>query len=370
LEDQSLNDLFNNLKNYGAEVKSSSFTSPTKKNIAFVSSQNTDSTNELVSAVSSVTAASTKVLVSTLPNVNNLSDAVIYSFFSSQSNNSQLDNDDLKQINADDLKEMDLKWQMVMLTMRSMRFLQRIGRNLGANGTTSIGFDMSKTSASTYSGFTPEHMRKLLSVINGSPSSSTHANMASWASFFNGANHHLTMSTICMFNFVDITSLNITICHPNGTLATAYKLLSLDTRYIFFSRDVKIYETIFPFKMKSGSTESVDVDYAIDTEHLTLFDNQTSQSPNDDGRATPVEDGNNYVPWSSRLLHFAKSKPNGKLIVNFISNGPFLKRMIVEPGDPDRKTHVAEDFHEQTDEELTKKKQSRLKLMIKLFGLF
>nr|GFC96993.1 hypothetical protein [Tanacetum cinerariifolium] len=61
-----------------------------------------------------------------------------------QSNNSQLDNDDLKQINADDLKEMDLKWQMVMLTMRSMRFLQRIGRNLGANGTTSIGFDMSK----------------------------------------------------------------------------------------------------------------------------------------------------------------------------------------------------------------------------------
>nr|GFB69390.1 hypothetical protein [Tanacetum cinerariifolium]GFB69414.1 hypothetical protein [Tanacetum cinerariifolium] len=39
---------------------------------------------------------------------------------------------------------MDLKWQMVMLTMRAMRFLQRIGRNLGANGTTSIGFDMSK----------------------------------------------------------------------------------------------------------------------------------------------------------------------------------------------------------------------------------
>nr|GEX98105.1 hypothetical protein [Tanacetum cinerariifolium] len=38
------------------------------------------------------------------------------------------------------------------------------------------------------------------------------------------------------------------------------------------------------------STESVDADYAIDTEHLTLFDNQTSRSTNDDGRATPVED--------------------------------------------------------------------------------
>nr|GFB01075.1 ribonuclease H-like domain-containing protein [Tanacetum cinerariifolium] len=47
-------------------------------------------------------------------------------------------------IDADDLEEMDLKWQMAMLTMREKRFLQRTGRNLGANGTTSIGFDMSK----------------------------------------------------------------------------------------------------------------------------------------------------------------------------------------------------------------------------------
>nr|GEX10262.1 hypothetical protein [Tanacetum cinerariifolium] len=118
LEDQSLNDLFNNLKIYEAEVK--------------------------ISVVPSVSAASTKVPVSALPNVDNLSDAIIYSFFVSQSNSPQLDNEDLKQIDADDLEEMDLKWQMAMLTMRAMRFLQRTERNLGANGTTSIGFDMSK----------------------------------------------------------------------------------------------------------------------------------------------------------------------------------------------------------------------------------
>nr|GFC32194.1 hypothetical protein [Tanacetum cinerariifolium] len=41
-------------------------------------------------------------------------------------------------------KEMDLKWQMAMLTMRARRFLQRTRRNLGANGTTAIGFDKSK----------------------------------------------------------------------------------------------------------------------------------------------------------------------------------------------------------------------------------
>nr|GFC10383.1 ribonuclease H-like domain-containing protein [Tanacetum cinerariifolium] len=34
--------------------------------------------------------------------------------------------------------------QMAMLTMRARRFLQRTRRNLRANGTTFIGFDMSK----------------------------------------------------------------------------------------------------------------------------------------------------------------------------------------------------------------------------------
>nr|GEY22020.1 ribonuclease H-like domain-containing protein [Tanacetum cinerariifolium] len=109
LEDQSLDDLFNSLKIYEAEVKSSSSTSSSTQNIAFVSSQNTDSTNESVSVVTSVSAASTKVPVYALPNVDTLSDAVIYSFFASQSNSPQLDNDDLKQIDANDLEEMDRK---------------------------------------------------------------------------------------------------------------------------------------------------------------------------------------------------------------------------------------------------------------------
>nr|GEY30793.1 hypothetical protein [Tanacetum cinerariifolium] len=72
-------------------------------------------TNELVSIVASVSAASTTVPVFALPKVDTLSDAVIYSFL-----------------------------LMAMLTMRARRFLQKTRRNLGANGTTSIGFDMSK----------------------------------------------------------------------------------------------------------------------------------------------------------------------------------------------------------------------------------
>ncbi|GJQ98667.1 ribonuclease H-like domain-containing protein [Tanacetum coccineum] len=144
LEELSLDDLFNNLKFYEAEVKGSYIPSQNTQNIAFVSSNGTSSTNEAVNTTHGVPAANSKATASTLPNVDSLSDAVIYSFFASQSNSSQLDNDDLKQIDPDDLEEMDLKWQMAMLTMRARRFLQKIGRNLGVNGSDTIGFDKTK----------------------------------------------------------------------------------------------------------------------------------------------------------------------------------------------------------------------------------
>ncbi|GKC35151.1 hypothetical protein Tco_1047535, partial [Tanacetum coccineum] len=56
-------------------------------------------------------------------------------------------------------------------------------------------------------------MQKLLSLINDKSTRSIHANMA-------GANQHLIVSTISMFSIVDVTSLKITVGHPNGTLAT------------------------------------------------------------------------------------------------------------------------------------------------------
>nr|GEY76570.1 hypothetical protein [Tanacetum cinerariifolium] len=71
-----------------------------------------------------------KATVFTLPNVDSPSDAVFYSFFTSQSHSPQLENEDLKQIDADYLGEMDLKWHMAMLTIRARRFLQKTERNL------------------------------------------------------------------------------------------------------------------------------------------------------------------------------------------------------------------------------------------------
>nr|GEY72792.1 putative reverse transcriptase domain-containing protein [Tanacetum cinerariifolium] len=126
------------------QVKHSSSQGTDSQNLAFVSTTLADSTNDSVSAAVSVSAIGAKLSASTLLNINSLSNAVIYSFFASQSSSPQLDNEDLKQIDADDLEEMDLKWQMAMLTMRARNFLQKTRRNLGVNGPTSMGFDMAK----------------------------------------------------------------------------------------------------------------------------------------------------------------------------------------------------------------------------------
>nr|GEY29238.1 hypothetical protein [Tanacetum cinerariifolium] len=70
---------------------------------------------------------------------------------------------------------------------------------------------------------------------------------------------------------------------------------------------------------------------------------------------TNVEETQNYVPWLSRLLRYAKSRPNGKLIHNSIISGPYVRRMIPKPGDTNREVPVNETFHVQTDDELTEK---------------
>ncbi|GJY92859.1 hypothetical protein Tco_0508641 [Tanacetum coccineum] len=69
----------------------------------------------------------------------------------------------------------------------------------------------------------------------------------------------------------------------------------------------------------------------------------------------PMLNKENYVPWSSRLLCYAKSRPNGKLIYNSIMNSSYVRRIIPEPGDAYREVPVNETFHEPTDEELAEK---------------
>nr|GEU38587.1 putative ribonuclease H-like domain-containing protein [Tanacetum cinerariifolium] len=145
LKEQSLDDLFNNLKIYEAKVKGSSNSSQNTQNIAFVSSNNTDSTNKSVNDVPSVSASSSKATVSIVPNVNSLSNVEIYSFFDNQLNCPQLDNEDLKQIDPDDLEEINLKWnkeapRRTVLVETSSKNLSKLLESQ-VSDKTGLGFD-------------------------------------------------------------------------------------------------------------------------------------------------------------------------------------------------------------------------------------
>ncbi|GKB35213.1 putative reverse transcriptase domain-containing protein [Tanacetum coccineum] len=109
IETISLDDLYNNLKIYEPEILGSSSISQNLQNVAFVSSNSTNSnsnTNEADNTAYGVSAAHTQ--------------------------NNPTSGDNLKQIDPDDLEEMDLQWEMDMLTIRARRFIKRTCRECKA----------------------------------------------------------------------------------------------------------------------------------------------------------------------------------------------------------------------------------------------
>ncbi|GJR63506.1 putative ribonuclease H-like domain-containing protein [Tanacetum coccineum] len=144
IETLSLDDLFNNLKAYESEVKGTSSSTINSHNVAFLSSSSTNSATREVNTTQGVNTASTQGAVDSSTTVEKLSDVVIYSFFASQRSIPQLDNEDLQQIHPDDLEEMDLRWNIVMLTMRARRFLKNTRRKLDMANKERIVFDKSQ----------------------------------------------------------------------------------------------------------------------------------------------------------------------------------------------------------------------------------
>ncbi|GKB11943.1 hypothetical protein Tco_0845866 [Tanacetum coccineum] len=113
LDTLCMDDLYNNLKVYEAEIKGQSNSNSNSQNVTFVSSKNTSSTNEAVNTAHEFSTASSQGQVSS----STYAEDVMFSFFVNQFNSPQLDNKDLEQIDTDDLEEMDLKWQVAMHTI-------------------------------------------------------------------------------------------------------------------------------------------------------------------------------------------------------------------------------------------------------------
>ncbi|GJV00670.1 hypothetical protein Tco_1329940 [Tanacetum coccineum] len=115
---------------YESEVNGTSSSTTNSHNVAFLSSSSINSATRTVNTAQGVNTTSTQDAGDGLTTAENLSNAMIYSFFASQPSIPQLDNEDLQQIDPDDLEEMDLRWNIAMLTMRAKRFLKNIGRKL------------------------------------------------------------------------------------------------------------------------------------------------------------------------------------------------------------------------------------------------
>ncbi|GJT08326.1 ribonuclease H-like domain-containing protein [Tanacetum coccineum] len=124
-----MDDLFNNLKAYESDVKGASSSTTNSHNVAFLSSSSTNSATRVVNTAQGVNTASTQGAADSSTSVENLSD---------------------DQIHPDDLEEMDLRWNIAMLTIRVRRFLKNTRRKLDMANKERIGFDKSKVECFNY----------------------------------------------------------------------------------------------------------------------------------------------------------------------------------------------------------------------------
>ncbi|GKB98465.1 ribonuclease H-like domain-containing protein [Tanacetum coccineum] len=124
LDSMSFDDLYNNFKIVEQDVKRTrtSSSNSSSQNMDFVSTPR--STNDVNTTNVQVSTASSSV--------------------TNQPNRSQLLHEDLEQIHEDDLEEMDLKWQLALLSMRARKYHQRTRKKITINGSHTAGYDKSK----------------------------------------------------------------------------------------------------------------------------------------------------------------------------------------------------------------------------------
>ncbi|GJU03152.1 ribonuclease H-like domain-containing protein [Tanacetum coccineum] len=129
IDDLDINDLYNNLKVFEADIKGSSGSSSNSQNVAFLSVENTNSINEVNTAngVSTTLGHNSPGQASS----SSYTDDLMFSFFANQSSGPQLDDEDLEQIDHDDLEEMDLKWGHFARECRAPRNQENMNGDAG-----------------------------------------------------------------------------------------------------------------------------------------------------------------------------------------------------------------------------------------------
>ncbi|GJT59045.1 putative ribonuclease H-like domain-containing protein [Tanacetum coccineum] len=111
------------------------------QNVAFVSSESTSSTDDVSTAYGVCTSSGYNLQ---RENSSSYTDELMCSFFANQFSGPHLDHEDLEQLDEFYLEEMDLKWQVAMISMRLKKFYKKIGRKLHFDAKEPVGFDKTK----------------------------------------------------------------------------------------------------------------------------------------------------------------------------------------------------------------------------------
>ncbi|GKC27933.1 ribonuclease H-like domain-containing protein [Tanacetum coccineum] len=143
LEYLSFDDLYNKLKSLEFNVKGYAPKPSSLANAAFVSTASTNNNNDTSSnhSPSYSTSSSYSGNREAYSSHGSVVDDVIHSFLAESEPKQQLAYEDLKQIEKLDLEELDLKWQMAMLSIRVQKFEKKAGRKIKFNGQEAARFD-------------------------------------------------------------------------------------------------------------------------------------------------------------------------------------------------------------------------------------
>ncbi|GJY16718.1 ribonuclease H-like domain-containing protein [Tanacetum coccineum] len=143
----SIDDLYNNLRVFEQELTTTSKSSASAQNVAFVS-HSKSSTNKVkyghTGAYNTYTPSPSSNNIQEREVTAGFIDEVIYSLFAKQSEDLDLLHEDLEQIDDVDIEEMDINWQIAMIDIRMKKFYRKTGRRVWIDGNKPVGFDKKK----------------------------------------------------------------------------------------------------------------------------------------------------------------------------------------------------------------------------------
>nr|GEV83860.1 ribonuclease H-like domain-containing protein [Tanacetum cinerariifolium] len=245
--------------------------------------------------------------------------------------------------NKESKKEMDLEWQMAILTMRARRFLQKTGRNLGVKGTETIAFD--KTKVECYNCHRRGHFARECKDFKHQDNKNreaprrtaedgptnftlmTHTSSSSLSSL-NSDNEVSTCSKACLKSYETLKEhyYNLTKDFNKSRFSLgAYKagLESVETRLEVYKKN----ETVFEDDIKI-----LKLDVMLRDKAITEVNDKTSEGYH----AVPPPYTGNFMPHKPDLVfadeHVKPTKSEGfKQIVDFLNANLIKYALTIKP---------------------------------------